>query len=193
MRTVTVDKYRCNRHDTLVVDATQYVPDRHAFTRYHCHRDSGVTHPDAATNGAAVALFCALEPQYSPPRTVVTAVRKDGGATNPTTNETVHAATWALDQVDADDVMLDTFAGTRRASADEDGVAVEITDGPGRPLEQDSRLRDPFEIHAAAHRGAATHVFQTTVPVRSPMDTTDVKDDTEAVEPTPETTAHASR
>lgn len=193
MRTVRVDKYRCRDHDTLVVDATQYVPDRRAFTRSHCNRDDGVTHPDAATNGAAVALFCALEPQYSPPRTVVTAVRKDEGASNPTANQTLHAASWALDRVDADDVMLDTFAGTRRACIDDGGVAVEVTDGSGRAPEREAHARAPLTGGAVTHTGAVTHVFRTTVPVRSPTDTSVVENDTEEVDTTLEMTARAPR
>lgn len=193
MRTVTVDKYRRGDHDALVVDATQYVPDRQAFARAHCDRETGVDHPDASQKGATVALFCALETHYTPPRAVLTAVHEDAAATDPTPNETLQAADWVLDRVDGDAVMLDTFAGTRRAQALGPEVAVEIADSTRRPPKRDARLGEPLADRPAYHSGAVTHVYRTTLPICEPTDSRPVEDDADEVEGTAEPTARTSR
>ncbi len=123
---VPVAKYHGTGNDFLVVDAAERVPDRRAFARTHCDRETGVSVPGSDRVGADGVLFCAVEDDYDPPRIVMTLVQPDGSTAAMCGNGARCAATWAMERTGADRVMLDTLAGTRRASAVPEGVAVEM-------------------------------------------------------------------
>jgi diaminopimelate epimerase len=128
---VPVAKYHGTGNDFVVVDAAARVPDRRAFARTHCDRETGVTPTDGeARRGADGVLFCAVEDRYDPPRVVMTIVQPDGSTAAMCGNGARCAAAWAMERTGTDRVMLDTLAGTRRASAVAEGVAVEMGD-PG--------------------------------------------------------------
>jgi len=118
---VPFEKYHGTGNDFLVVDATEPVPDRGAFAIRECDRETGV--------GADGVLFLALEPGFSPPRVVMTLVQPDGDTAPMCGNGARCAADWAMRRTDANSVMIDTQAGTRRADRVEDGIAVDM----GRP------------------------------------------------------------
>ncbi|PSP55813.1 diaminopimelate epimerase [Halobacteriales archaeon QS_1_67_19] len=119
--TIAYEKYHGTGNDFVVVDADEYVPDRAAFARVVCDRREGI--------GADGTLFLALEPQFSPPRAVMTLVQPDGSTAAMCGNGARCAAKWAAERTGADAVMLDTQAGTRRAEIRGEAVAIEM----GRP------------------------------------------------------------
>jgi len=116
--TVGYEKYHGTGNDFVVVDADEYVPDRAAFAREVCDPTEGV--------GADGVLFLALEPQFSPPRAVMTLVQPDGSTAAMCGNGARCAARWAAERTGADAVMLDTQAGTRRAEVREETVTIEM-------------------------------------------------------------------
>ena len=134
--TVRFEKYHGTGNDFVVVDATASVPNRGAFAAAHCDRETGVdrAEADAATlaesasdrAGADGALFLALEPTFSPPRIIMTLVQPDGSVASMCGNGARCAAAWAADRLDAEEFMIDTQAGTRRARVDGDEVAIEM-------------------------------------------------------------------
>jgi diaminopimelate epimerase len=129
MTDVPVAKYHGTGNDFLVVDAEERVPDRRAFAREHCDRDTGISHPDSDRVGADGVLFCALEDDYDPPRVVMTIVQPDGSTAAMCGNGARCAAEWAMERTGSDVVMLDTLAGTRRAERVGEGeIAVEMGD-----------------------------------------------------------------
>lgn len=101
--------------------------------------------------GADGVLFLALEPEFRPPRVVMTVVHPDGERT-PCCDDGVRcAARWAAARTDADRVMVDTQAGTREARVHADGsVSVEAGDGPPGevPMERGAVVRE-FETDVA--------------------------------------------
>jgi diaminopimelate epimerase len=87
--------------------------------------------PDAGADhrpGADGVLFLALEPDYRPPRAVMTLVQPDGSTAPMCGNGARVAAAWAAERTGADRVMLDTQAGTRLAQV-ERGADESATDG----------------------------------------------------------------
>jgi diaminopimelate epimerase len=94
-----------------------YVPDRAAFAEHAC-----------AELGVDGVLFLAVEAQYTPPRAVMTLVQPDGSTAAMCGNGARCAARWVAEREDADTVMLDTQAGTRRAEVDGETVTVEMGD-----------------------------------------------------------------
>ena len=120
---VPYQKYHGTGNDFVVVDATECVPDRSAFARAVC--DPHATHGI----GADGVLFLALEPEFSPPRAVMTLVQPDGSTAAMCGNGARCAARWAAERTGARDIMLDTQAGTRRAEIDGEMVTIEM----GRP------------------------------------------------------------
>lgn len=119
---IAYERYRAADAAYLAVDADHYVPDRAAFAARHCDPGEGVPGPDGR-RGADGVLFLALEPEYSPPRVVMTVVRPDGGRTPTCTHGVRCAAAWAGERTGADRVMVDTQAGTREARVHGDGTA----------------------------------------------------------------------
>jgi len=126
---IPAEKYHGTGNDFLVVDADHSVPDRRAFARTHCDRETGVE--GERGGGADGVLFLALEPAFSPPRVVMTLVQPDGSTAAMCGNGARCAAAWAADRTDSDEVMIDTPAGTRRAFVDRDESDVEVD--MGRP------------------------------------------------------------
>lgn len=127
---VHVEKYHGTGNDFVVVDATSDVPDRRAFARALCDRESGISHPDSDRVGADGVLFLSLEDDYAPPRVVMTLVQPDGSVAAMCGNGARCAAAWVYDRTGADEVMIDTQAGTKRATVEADG---EITLEMGTP------------------------------------------------------------
>ncbi len=123
---VPVAKYHGTGNDFLVVDAAERVPDRRAFARTYCDRETGLSVPGADRTGADGVLFCAVEDRYDPPRVVMTLVQPDGSTAAMCGNGARCAAAWAMERTGADGVMLDTLAGSRRTWRVSDGVAVEM-------------------------------------------------------------------
>jgi diaminopimelate epimerase len=137
---VGVEKYHGTGNDFIIVDADEDVPDRRAFAADLCDRETGLSHPDALKTGADGILFLALEEAYSPPRVVMTLVQPDGSIAAMCGNGARCAAKWVAERTGADEVMIDTQSGTRRAQLGEQGVTIEM----GRPS------FDPADVPATA-------------------------------------------
>ncbi|ELZ12221.1 diaminopimelate epimerase [Halovivax asiaticus JCM 14624] len=122
--TIAASRYHGTGNDFLLVDADEPVPKRRSFARRVCDPDEGF--------GVDGVLFLALEPEFAPPRVVMTLVQPDGSVAPMCGNGARCAAAWAMERTGADAVMIDTQAGTRpaeRVSADADGpaqIAVEM-------------------------------------------------------------------
>ncbi|MFW6320773.1 MAG: diaminopimelate epimerase [Halohasta sp.] len=123
---VEFEKYHGTGNDFIIVDATDSVPDRGAFATAYCDRSTGVGSDRDDASGADGVLFLHLEDRFSPPRVVMTLVQPDGSVAPTCGNGTRCAAVWAMNRTDAESVMIDTQAGTRRATRVEDGIAVEM-------------------------------------------------------------------
>ncbi|NHN58004.1 MULTISPECIES: diaminopimelate epimerase [Halorussus] len=126
---IEYEKFHGTGNDFVVVDADEYVPDRAAFARKVCDRREGVSVAGGSTDssvGADGTLFLALEPQFSPPRVVMTLVQPDGSTAAMCGNGARCAAKWAAERTGADAIMLDTQAGTRRADVRGDEVTIEM-------------------------------------------------------------------
>ncbi|SIQ79776.1 diaminopimelate epimerase [Haladaptatus litoreus] len=115
---VSFEKYHGTGNDFVIVDASVCVPDRAGFAREACDRAEGI--------GADGVLFLALEPNYRPPRVIMTLVQPDGSTAEMCGNGARCAAMWAAERADADEVMIDTLAGTRYASVHDDGATIEM-------------------------------------------------------------------
>lgn len=144
--TVPFEKYEGAGNDFVVVDADRPVPNRAAFAAAHCDRERGVSDPSADRAGADGVLFLALSEGTRPPRVVMTLVQPDGSVAEMCGNGARCAAAWAASRTGASEFMLDTPAGTRQASVDDDAVTVEMGRprfGPGAvPLARDGPLVD---------------------------------------------------
>ncbi|WP_276281278.1 diaminopimelate epimerase [Halorussus caseinilyticus] len=130
---IEYEKFHGSGNDFVVVDASEYVPDRRAFAREVCDRGDGVSTDGGEATGATResvgadgTLFLALEDQFSPPRAVMTLVQPDGSTAEMCGNGARCAAKWAAERTGADEIMLDTQAGTRRAEVRDDGVTIEM-------------------------------------------------------------------
>lgn len=124
---VSVAKYHGTGNDFIIVDASIPLPDRRAFAIEHCDREEGISHSDSAV-GADGVLFLALEDQYSPPRVVMTLVQPDGSVAAMCGNGARCAAAWAARKTQANELMIDTQSGTRRAIVGDDAVRIEMGD-----------------------------------------------------------------
>jgi diaminopimelate epimerase len=133
---VAFEKYHGTGNDFLIVDATDPVPDRSAFAITHCDRSTGVGSDTDGQTGADGVLFLHLEDRFSPPRIIMTLVQPDGSVAPICGNGARCAAVWAMDRTDAEAVMIDTQAGTRRATRADSGIAVEM----GEPTFDPDRL-----------------------------------------------------
>jgi diaminopimelate epimerase len=143
---VPVEKYHGTGNDFLVVDASaESVGDRAAFARAHCDRETGVdgTDFDAAPErdgvagreertgrrGADGVLFLHVEERFDPTRVVMTLVQPDGSTATMCGNGARVVARWAHDRTGDREFMIDTQAGTRRASVNADATAATIEMG----------------------------------------------------------------
>lgn len=123
---VGIEKYHGTGNDFIVVNADEDVPQRREFARDYCDRESGLTHAESERTGADGVLFLALEEQFDPPRVVMTLVNPDGSVAAMCGNGARCAAAWASERTGADEVMIDTPAGSRRTDVREDGVSIEM-------------------------------------------------------------------
>ena len=111
-------------NDFGIVAAEAPIGARRRFARSVCDPTDGL-----AVDGV---LFLGLEPTCRPPRVVMTLVQPDGSTAPMCGNGARCAAAWAMDRTGTDAVMIDTQAGSRRAtsvSTAEDGdwrIAVEM-------------------------------------------------------------------
>ncbi|MFO8114422.1 MAG: diaminopimelate epimerase [Halorubrum sp.] len=143
---VPVEKYHGTGNDFLVVDASaESVGDRAAFARAHCDRETGVDGADfdaaperdgvagraesAGRRGADGVLFLHVEERFDPTRVVMTLVQPDGSTATMCGNGARVVARWAHDRTGDREFMIDTQAGTRRASVNADATAAAIEMG----------------------------------------------------------------
>ncbi|EMA44963.1 diaminopimelate epimerase [Halococcus saccharolyticus] len=128
---IPIEKYHGTGNDFFVVDAVEPVADRRELAIRLCDREDGLA--VGGSVGADGVLFLALEDGYASPRVVMTLVQPDGSTAPMCGNGARCAAAWAARRLrrrgehespdDADDettVMVDTQAGTRRATVDDD-------------------------------------------------------------------------
>ena len=118
---IPFEKYHGTGNDFVVIDARERVPNRAKLAARACDREAGI--------GADGVLFLALEPDYRPPRVVMTLVQPDGGTAPMCGNGARCATAWAIERTGAECVMVDTQAGSRRGERVDDGFGVEM----GRP------------------------------------------------------------
>ena len=123
---VPIEKYHGTGNDFIVVDAVESVPDRPAFATTYCDRETGVSSSKSPRQGADGVLFLSLEATYSPPRVVMTLVQPDGSIAAMCGNGARVAAAWGAERTGATELMIDTPAGTRRATVDGDSVTIEM-------------------------------------------------------------------
>jgi diaminopimelate epimerase len=115
---LSFEKYHGTGNDFVIVDADACVPHRARFARGACDRADGI--------GADGVLFLALEPDFRPPRVIMTLVQPDGSTAEMCGNGARCAAVWAAEQANADEVMIDTLAGTRHATIHDGGATIEM-------------------------------------------------------------------
>ncbi|WP_050033026.1 diaminopimelate epimerase [Halorubrum halophilum] len=155
---IPFEKYHGTGNDFLVVDAdSEAVGDRAAFARAHCDRETGVDGADfdAERNGGSTGrrgadgvLFLSIEERFDPTRVVMTLVQPDGSTATMCGNGARVVALWAHDQTGDREFMIDTQAGTRRASVNADATAATIEMGEPTfdpvwvPLARDAPLID---------------------------------------------------
>jgi diaminopimelate epimerase len=125
---MNIEKHHGTGNDFFVIDAGEPVADRRALAIDLCHGDDGLAAGKRV--GADGVLFLALEERYASPRVVMTLVQPDGSTAPMCGNGARCAAAWAAERTRAGVVMVDTQAGTRRATIDDEGVTVEM--GPAR-------------------------------------------------------------
>jgi len=139
---VPFEKYHGTGNDFLVVDAdAEAVGDRAAFARAHCDRETGVDGAEfgagpesdgdrnAGRRGADGVLFLSVEERFDPTRVVMTLVQPDGSTATMCGNGARVVALWAHDRTGDREFMIDTQAGTRRASVNADATAATIEMG----------------------------------------------------------------
>ncbi|MFB6143514.1 MAG: diaminopimelate epimerase [Halorientalis sp.] len=141
---VNVEKYHGTGNDFVIVDAAERVPNRRAFAAQLCDRETGLDHPNARARGADGVLFLALEADYTPPRVVMTLVQPDGSVAAMCGNGARCAAAWVAERTGASEVMIDTQAGTRRATVGEQGVTIEMGAPTFDPDRVPVRSDEPF-------------------------------------------------
>lgn len=132
---VPIEKYHGTGNDFLVVDAdAESVRDRAAFARAYCDRETGVDPESfgsdpASRRGADGVLFVSIETRYRPTRVVMTLVQPDGSTAAMCGNGARVVARWAHDRTGDHEFMIDTQAGTRRATVSEGGTEATIEMG----------------------------------------------------------------
>jgi diaminopimelate epimerase len=136
---ISYDQYHGTGNDFAIVDADSYVPDRAAFAERLC-----------AQIGVDGVLFLAVEPEFTPPRAVMTLVQPDGSTADMCGNGARCAARWVAEQTGSGAVMLDTQAGTRPATVDADGVTVEMGEPSFAPDAVPVDREEPLENETLA-------------------------------------------
>jgi diaminopimelate epimerase len=121
---VSIEKYHGTGNDFVIVDASEDVPDRRAFAKSICDRETGIAHPAARQRGADGVLFLALD--ADDPRVEMTLVQPDGSIAEMCGNGVRCAAAWAAERTGASEIPVDTLAGTRHAVLEETGIRVEM-------------------------------------------------------------------
>jgi diaminopimelate epimerase len=150
---IAIERYHGTGNDFFVVDAAEPVADRRGFATRLCDRENGLSIGESV--GADGVLFLALEDGYASPRVVMTLLQPDGSTAPMCGNGARCAAAWAArrlrrrderersstvsaagrhgtaadgtdDEDDETTVMVDTQAGTRRATVDGDSVTIEM-------------------------------------------------------------------
>lgn len=124
--TVPFEKYHGTGNDFIIVDATESVPDRSAFARRYCDRETGVSADGTERTGADGVLFLDLSDRFTPPRVIMTLVQPDGSVAAMCGNGARCAAAWAADRTGAAEIMIDTQAGTRHAQIGEEMITIEM-------------------------------------------------------------------
>lgn len=192
---VRFEKYHGSGNDFVLVDGEAPVPDRPAFATALCDRRSGIAPPpvdgaprsgalDAdARRGADGVLFLGLVEGVRPPRIVTTLVKPDGTVAATTGNGARCAAAWAAGRVGANEFMLDTPAGSRRAWVDPAAGGADVavgaddaTDGPA-PADGEPRTATvvvEMGVPSFAPRDAPGLVGTETSPVEDPVRSVDV-------------------
>ena len=116
--------------NTAAGGAERAGPERAAFARAHCDRETGVADSETPRAGADGVLFLALSTApgaASEPATVtMTLVQPDGSIAEMCGNGARCVAAWAADRADATEFDIKTPAGTRRAVVEGGTVAVEM-------------------------------------------------------------------
>ena len=128
---IRFEKYHGTGNDFVVIDATEPVPDRRALARVLCDRETGLAAGNSV--GADGVLFLALEDSYASPRVVMTLVQPDGSTAPMCGNGARCAAAWAARQTGEETVMIDTQAGTRRATVERASRETRVTIEMGTP------------------------------------------------------------
>jgi len=123
MTTVTAEKYHGTENDFLVLPADAPVPDRAAFARTHCDRETGV---GGERTGADGVLFLDLDPTATPVRVTMTLVQPDGSVAEMCGNGARVTAVWAARATGDREVVIETPAGDRHAVVQSEGVTVEM-------------------------------------------------------------------
>jgi diaminopimelate epimerase len=146
---IQIEKYHGTGNDFVIVDADVGIPDRRAFARRLCDRDTGIEHADAMQRGADGVLFLALEPEFTPPRAVMTLVQPDGSVAAMCGNGARCAAEWAARRLrhrtEFDgEVMIDTQSGTRRATVGDDAITIEMGDPAFAPADVPVEADEPL-------------------------------------------------
>ncbi|PSQ55583.1 diaminopimelate epimerase [Halobacteriales archaeon SW_8_68_21] len=153
---VPFEKYHGTGNDFLVVDAVaENVGDRAAFARACCDRETGVDGADFETEGdgdhgrrgADGVLFLSVEEGFDPTRVVMTLVQPDGSTATMCGNGARVVARWAYDRTGESEFMIDTQAGTRRATVTADATAATIE--MGEPTFDPARVPVAREAPAA--------------------------------------------
>lgn len=119
---IPVAKYHGTGNDFVLVEADAPIADRRAFARAVCDRESGLRHPDSSVVGADGVLFCALEETADPPRVAMTLIQPDGSVAAMSGNGARCAARWAADRTGTGTITVDTAAGPRRATIQDEGM-----------------------------------------------------------------------
>ena len=146
---IQVEKYHGTGNDFVIVDAETGVPDRRAFARRLCDRETGIEHADSTRRGADGVLFLALEPEFTPPRAVMTLVQPDGSVAAMCGNGARCAAEWAARRLRRNgafdgEVMIDTQSGTRRATVGDDAITIEMGTPAFMPADVPVDADEPF-------------------------------------------------
>ncbi|ERG96510.1 diaminopimelate epimerase [Haloquadratum walsbyi] len=133
---VSVVKYHGTGNDFIIVNDTERIPDREAFARAHCDRDTGISHDTTDRRGADGVLFLSIEQQHTPIQVIMTLIQPDGSTAAMCGNGARVAAAWAAERTGATDLMIETPAGTQHATLSGDTVTIEM----GTPTFDPSRV-----------------------------------------------------
>jgi diaminopimelate epimerase len=167
---VPFEKYDGAGNDFVVVAAESPVPDRAAFARAYCDRETGVRDEDASRVGADGVLFLGLDGDSAPPRVTMTQFQPDGSTAAMCGNGVRCVAAWAADRAEATAFDIVTPAGTRHATVDGDRIVVEMGEprfGPDAvPLAGETPLVDQplAELDGTPAAGLGVTAVNTGVP-----------------------------